>query len=165
MEPNLESTHATWGLQGKQEPEGETSLSLPPLPSETSAAFPLSSGYILTPAWHSFVPVCLLASCLPVCPSCPQVLECPMCHPAPLHMPFPLARMPFHLFTWLSHCHLSNLSPGNVSSQQPFLLPAQGSAPCGLPQFPCISEVHGVLASVHSHLPHRPRMPPFLMSS
>lgn len=122
-----------FGTKGKGRARGED-ISFPhPSPLKPSSAFPLSSGCILTSAWHRPVPICLPASSLPVCPSCPQVLESPMCHPAPLHMVFPLSRVPFHRFTWLSPCHLSSLSPGIISSQQPAVLPGWDRAPRDAP--------------------------------
>lgn len=83
-------------------------------------------------------------------PSFLRALECPVCHPAPLPMLFPLSRTPFHLFTQPSLPPLSSLRLGIISSQ----LPELGRSPLRSPPR-WVPQVHGVLAFVHTRLPHQ----------
>ena len=167
MESNIQCTNAPPGRQAEKEPEGKTSLFPSVLPTEAPHCFSIV-------LWAPFELVGLAQACpylspsasLPVCPSCPQVLDSPMCHPAPLHMLFPLSRMPFHLFIWPDLCQTSVQSqPGIMFSQQPVLLPGWARVPVGLPQPSNVFQVLAVLAFVHSHLPDPRCLPLLTMSS
>lgn len=109
-------------VAGKERIRRRHLFTLSSTPLKPSSASLLSSGCTLTSsAWHNlslYVSQPLLCQSAHLAPRSWNAL----C--APLHMLLPLSRKPLHLFSWLSPSHLSRLSSGIISSQQPFLLPS-----------------------------------------